>query len=286
MTELGLSMFDERTIKHISEVVRCAAAIPSASGQGLHQALKQLQFPTAPIFPNHHSAFQITFFPSSQAEKIPSQADIEILLKCESVCADIDHLMERRKLEESCKSGLSVLWTLYPNTMAYFSQFMRLIVITKCNSSLGGSNSKSIGLMWLSPSPTWKAVDFAENILHESVHSALFLNHMVYGVFRLPLTEFKPPSGYAISAIRRTSRRYDLAFHSSLVAYVLSKFYGKCNQPNVAAMYFPALARSITELVEKKHNLTDYGKEILRELHDQTVLHMQSIKGQMVSVDR
>ena len=110
------------------------------------------------------------------------------------------------------------------------SQLVGSYLIARYKGFGGASFSDTLGFVWLSPPKFWTEVDFAESILHESVHQGLYLCEMVKGMFNLTFPEMQAEETWAISAVRKTKRPYSLAFHSACVSISIIEFYGSSPQ--------------------------------------------------------
>ncbi len=136
----------------------------------------------------------------------------------------------------------------------------------------GGSVSSKIGMIWLAPEPSWTIEFWAENIVHEFIHNALFLEDMVYGVFPYTSIVMSQPEACVISSIRKQSRGYDKSFHAAFVALGIIRFYISLNDHDKARQFVAPLIKSVEGLTEKEHYLSDNGRRLLRELVGSVIL--------------
>lgn len=148
------------------------------------------------------------------------------------------------------------------------------LLIARRKGSFGGASiGDTLGIVWLRPSPTWKPIDYAESILHESVHQTLFLDEIVNGLFTENLlAEMSEERGLVTSAVwpytseAKAKRPYDRAFHAACVGVILADFYTGLNLPERAATFSRFLPVTTSELKEKQEFLTARGREILEEV--------------------
>ncbi|CAB4035494.1 Hypothetical predicted protein [Paramuricea clavata] len=141
---------------------------------------------------------------------------------------------------------------------------------------LGGTVSSAVGLIWLDPSKgsDWSVPFLAEQIVHEYIHTTLFMAEMVRGTYsdtRLV------SSSMVISAIRRQKRGYDKSFHAAYVATGLVAFHVKADFPHRAAELALHLNVSVHDLetVTAKTGVLDrtgmamlvHLKEFLRKMN-------------------
>ncbi|MDQ3724899.1 MAG: HEXXH motif-containing putative peptide modification protein, partial [Actinomycetota bacterium] len=80
-------------------------------------------------------------------------------------------------------------------------------------------------VFWISPFDNWKLHHFADAIVHESTHQALFLTDMVRGCFQVDRAGLEAPEALAKSSIREIPRPYNLAFHAACVDAVLISLF-------------------------------------------------------------
>jgi hypothetical protein len=173
---------------------------------------------------------------------------------------------ERLRLEARIQNGLSVLSELYPGIFEAFCATVTHLVFARCAGYTGGSISKRIGIIWLAPEAHWSTVFVAENVLHEFLHQALFLDEMVNGMFIGGAEQLNQDDALTISAVRRTRRGYDKAFHSAFVAYGLIRFYQRAGDSDHARDMVSPLLVCLDDLVDKRRMLTPHGEALLADL--------------------
>jgi hypothetical protein len=124
-----------------------------------------------------------------------------------------------------------------------------------------GSLSSLIGLVWLNPTDDWTIVDYAENIVHEFVHTSIFIEDLVWGVFTKPHF-YTPPDSLVTSAILKYPRGFNISFHSVYVAVGLTIFLRAAHQDERAAEVAAGLAATVPQLrrIQDEH-LTGHGKQ-------------------------
>jgi HEXXH motif-containing protein len=135
----------------------------------------------------------------------------------------------------------------------------------------GGTLSSKIGMIWLSPTLSWEVSLWAENIIHEFVHNALFLEDMVYNVFPYGTEKMAEPEALTLSAIRETKRGYDKSFHSAFVLLSIIRFYQKLGISIQVNQFIVSLTHCVDDLIKKPQYLAPHGKRLLDELVAATV---------------
>lgn len=110
-----------------------------------------------------------------------------------------------------------------------------------------GSVSSLIGLIWLNPTEEWTVVDYAENIVHEFIHTSIFLEDLVHGVFTKS-HNYTPPESLVTSAILKYPRGFNIAFHSFYVAAGLTIVLRAAGQHERAAQIASGIATTLPQL--------------------------------------
>ncbi|HET7121380.1 MAG TPA: HEXXH motif-containing putative peptide modification protein [Solirubrobacterales bacterium] len=121
-------------------------------------------------------------------------------------------------------------------------------------------------VFWISPFDNWRARHFADAIVHEATHQALFLADMIHGCFSVDRQGLDAPSALALSSVRGIPRPYDLAFHAACVDAVLLSLFDSLGYRRELQRRAEALAPALEDLAGKGEPLlSPAGREILRE---------------------
>ena len=137
---------------------------------------------------------------------------------------------------------------------------------------LGGTVSSAVGLIWLDPSKggDWSIPFLAEQIVHEYIHTTLFIAEMVRGMY----TDVSlVPKSMVVSAIRRQKRGYDKSFHAAYVAAGLVAFHaetGSIRRANELAQYLNQSVHDLEKVQTETSVLDETGFGML--LHLKTFL--------------
>jgi HEXXH motif-containing protein len=118
-------------------------------------------------------------------------------------------------------------------------------------------------VFWISPYDNWKPKHFADAIVHESTHQALFLSDMVRGCFRVDRAGLEAPEALAKSSIREIPRPYDLAFHAACVDAVLLSLFSALGDEAEMRRRSAAVMPALEDLDGKSHLLTEEGRGVL-----------------------
>jgi hypothetical protein len=170
------------------------------------------------------------------------------------------------RLANNIESGFDVLRAAYPASVDSVRVLVAEFLFAKQKGSGGASLGDQLGVIWLNPPARWERVDYAEAILHESVHQALFLHEMVNRVYDAGIEEMEDEESLVVSAVRRERRPYDASFHAACVAFELRGFYLRLGDDERATPFTEGLQQTLPELVERRRVLTDVGDEILGQM--------------------
>ena len=125
---------------------------------------------------------------------------------------------------------------------------------------IGGSSGGMMGLVWLNPPVEWDDVDHAESLLHETTHQAIFLDDLLHKLFARSIASMDgDPDATVTSAIRRTRRRFDLAFHAACVAAELVGLHEHLGLSARADHHREGALSSIEELEQHADLFTEHG---------------------------
>jgi HEXXH motif-containing protein len=142
------------------------------------------------------------------------------------------------------------------------------LILVDADGYFGGSFWHILGTVWMSPRPSWRIVDYAENLLHETVHQAMFLDDMVNSLFAAPPDELASGEALVTSAIRGTKRPYDYAFHAATVSTELLRFYEQLGGLEQARGFCAGALSTLHELAGKERYLSPRGRVLLARMFD------------------
>ncbi|MGW2539303.1 aKG-HExxH-type peptide beta-hydroxylase [Kitasatospora sp. NPDC001574] len=133
----------------------------------------------------------------------------------------------------------------------------------------GGTASILPGLVSMSPGDAWKPHDYAESIVHETVHLNVFLADMFYRLYRLPAKELAADEHRVLSAVKVGELRpLDKAFHSAVVAPPLMLMQRMRGETELVDKFSDSIRACTDGLLDKFDLFTPYGQLLVRELAD------------------
>jgi hypothetical protein len=175
---------------------------------------------------------------------------------------------DRQKVRDKIARALNLVREHDPSTFEAINTIIGRFLVARLEHFEGGSISSLIGAIWIALGPDRPVEEFAELIVHEYVHNALFLEDMVHGVFVDGEARLGEDDALVTSAILKIPRGYDKAFHSAVVSAVLGEFQQRLGLHEKAATSLEPLATTLIGLREKDEMLTDNGRRVLAELED------------------
>jgi len=159
--------------------------------------------------------------------------------------------------------SLRLLSTACPPLAAGLGALLAEIVVVGKRGTGACSSSAAVGALFLSPRAAWPPSKYAEILVHEFVHQALFLEECVNGMF-VPSADFDAPESLVVSAVRKVPRGYDKSFHAAWVAYLQRRLYQRLG---IADPKPPGeLSQTLQGLHSRRHLLTANGQAILAQL--------------------
>ncbi|MFE3150146.1 HEXXH motif-containing putative peptide modification protein [Streptomyces sp. NPDC059218] len=115
----------------------------------------------------------------------------------------------------------------------------------------GGTTSAALGVLWVDPRDSWDDRDLEEFLIHELNHTLIFLDECRFGLFT-SYPELLKQENWVTSAIRKTVRPLDKAYHSAIVAAdVLLAREEIFGHPDSAVLHplSPAMAQGALEAI-------------------------------------
>ena len=174
---------------------------------------------------------------------------------------------EAAQAEEKANAALALIGQADPQLLDAITVLVGTLVFARLDGYDGGSRTNVVGVIWIGLDGSKPVIDFADLIVHEFVHQCIFLDDMVRCVFPAGETELAAPEALVVSALRRTPRGYDKAYHSAFVALTLEAFYAMLGDSR-AGSTMEAIHHTIEGLRLKAGYLSDHGRQELERLAD------------------
>ncbi|MGP3946309.1 aKG-HExxH-type peptide beta-hydroxylase [Streptomyces sp. 6N106] len=140
------------------------------------------------------------------------------------------------------------------------------VVIVNSGSDGGGSTNTLPGLVVMSPGD-WGVPEYAECLVHEGLHTGLFVMDMVYGMFTLPPAELEKDQYRALSAVKIGKKRpLHAAFHAAAVAIPLMYLQHLRGVDTLITRYTASLRGACEDIKRQREHFTPYGRLLLDEM--------------------
>ncbi|MEV6668847.1 HEXXH motif-containing putative peptide modification protein [Streptomyces sp. NPDC051162] len=141
------------------------------------------------------------------------------------------------------------------------------IVVLNSGADGGGSANQMPGVVMMSPGSTWITLDYAKCIVHEGLHTGLFVLDSVYPMFRLSPTELEKDEYRALSAVKIGEKRpLHAALHAAAVAVPLMYMEHSQGEHVLVDAYSESLRDACDDMQTKREVFTEYGRLILDEM--------------------
>ncbi|MCQ6250935.1 aKG-HExxH-type peptide beta-hydroxylase [Streptomyces malaysiensis] len=142
------------------------------------------------------------------------------------------------------------------------------VVVVNSRSDGGGSTNTLPGLVVMSPGD-WDVPEYAECLVHEGLHTGLFLMDMVYGMFTLPPSEMEKDEYRALSAVKIGQKRpLHAAFHAAAVAVPLMYMQHRRGVDTLVSQYTVSLRAACRDMRTHRDVFTQYGRLLLDEMSE------------------
>jgi len=165
------------------------------------------------------------------------------------------------------ENALEILRTYNPDSAAAAVKLNSWFLFARRPGVIGGSTGGVLGLVWLNPPVEWDEIDHAESLLHETTHQALFLDDLVHKLFARSIGAMDgDPDAKVTSAIRRTRRRFDLAFHAACVAVELVGLHEHLGLSERAETHREGAVSSIDELKQHLDLFSEHGLSVFEDV--------------------
>lgn len=174
---------------------------------------------------------------------------------------------EAANVERRLRNALEILRAYDPGLADAAVKLTCWFLFARKPGVIGGSSGGMMGLIWLNPPVEWDDVDHAESLLHETTHQALFLDDLLHKLFARSIASMdSDPDATVTSAIRRTRRRFDLAFHAACVAVELVGLHEHLGLSGRAKTHREGALSSIEELEQHLDLFTEHGLSVFEDL--------------------
>ncbi|KAL4238536.1 hypothetical protein ACF0H5_003243 [Mactra antiquata] len=156
-------------------------------------------------------------------------------------------LTERKEIIRKTDAAMELIKQTMPEVYRGINQLIGCFAFYKAEdrAHISGSMNAAIGIIWFDPSATeeWTIPFYAEQIVHEYIHTSLYMAEMVHGMFS---DHTKLSQSKVMSSIRLEKRDYDKSFHACYVSTGLVAFHAQAG--------FWTRAQSLAETIDTTMN--------------------------------
>ncbi|WP_345254072.1 aKG-HExxH-type peptide beta-hydroxylase [Streptomyces hundungensis] len=164
-------------------------------------------------------------------------------------------------------SALDVIHRIHPDLRSMVDLLVTDIVVFNSGVDGGGSANQMPGVVLMSPGPEWSVLNYAQCIVHEGLHSGLFVLDTVYEMFTLPPAELEKEEYRALSAVKIGQKRpLHAAFHAAAVAVPLMFMEHHEGGTELVGKYTDSMRDACTDMLSKRKYFTPYGQLLLDEM--------------------
>ncbi|MGW0705048.1 aKG-HExxH-type peptide beta-hydroxylase [Streptomyces sp. NPDC002643] len=143
------------------------------------------------------------------------------------------------------------------------------VVVLNSGQDGGGSANKLPGLVVMSPGDHWDVPEYAECLVHEGLHTGLFVLDMVEPMFNLSARELEKDEYRALSAVKIGQKRpLHAAFHAAVVAVPLMYMQHVRGTGDLVEKYGASLRDACADMRTQREHFTPYGQMLLDGMCD------------------
>lgn len=251
---------------HLAETVaRFAHAVTGehvADAQGLQAAYRQAITKLRPYAPAE-AGVALGYEDSQWAEHCRAEGIFEHIFAGSSATDG----PTREAFDLKVHAAFEHIRGLDPDLHAMVELLVTDVVVLNSGVDGGGSANTLPGVVVMSPSASWGVPEYAECLVHEGLHTGLFVMDMVYGMFRLSSRAMEAPEVRALSAVKIGQMRpLDKAFHAAAVAVPLMLMQHRRGVSTLVDLYTKSLRDACESLGAQREHFTEYGLMLLDEM--------------------
>ncbi|MFF4927455.1 HEXXH motif-containing putative peptide modification protein [Streptomyces griseofuscus] len=173
----------------------------------------------------------------------------------------------REEWDRQIIAALDLIEEIDPGLRQMVDLFVTDIVPLNSGADGGGSANTMPGVVLMSPGSTWVTLDYAMCIVHEGLHSGIFVLDSVHPLFHLPPSELEKDEHRALSAVKIGEKRpLHAAFHAAAVAVPLMYMEHSQGEHVLVDQYTESLRDACADMQTKRDRFTEYGQLLLDEM--------------------
>ncbi|MFD7017170.1 aKG-HExxH-type peptide beta-hydroxylase [Streptomyces sp. NPDC059928] len=173
----------------------------------------------------------------------------------------------REEWDRQTTEALDLIEKIHPGLRRMVDLLVTDIIVLNSGADGGGSANQMPGVVMMSPGSNWLTLDYAMCIVHEGLHTGLFVLDTVYPMFTRPPSELAEPENRALSAVKIGEKRpLHAALHAAAVAVPLMYMEHSQGERALVDQYTQSLRDACDDMQTKRELFTEYGRLILDEM--------------------
>ncbi|MEU2951569.1 aKG-HExxH-type peptide beta-hydroxylase [Streptomyces xanthochromogenes] len=175
----------------------------------------------------------------------------------------------REEWDRQIIEALDLIEEIHPGLRQMVDLLVTDIIVLNSGADGGGSANQMPGVVMMSPGSAWLTLDYAMCIVHEGLHTGLFVMDSVYPMFTLSPDELSKDENRALSAVKIGEKRpLHAALHAAAVAVPLMFMEHSQGETVLVDQYTGSLRDACDDMQTKRDLFTPYGRLILDEMTD------------------
>lgn len=172
----------------------------------------------------------------------------------------------RKALTSQIDSAVMMIEEFHDGYATVVHDLLCTVILGTGVRSVSASLSHQIGTAFINPQKGWGVLDMAEQILHESIHEAQYLDQMVHDWYVRPFHEMLDSKVLVTSPIRRIPRPVPLVLQAATVGVAIMELRWWAGAVEAASEMCGHLAKSLAGIKRHEDLLSDHGRQVLHEL--------------------
>ncbi|MEU1311509.1 HEXXH motif-containing putative peptide modification protein [Streptomyces cinnamoneus] len=173
----------------------------------------------------------------------------------------------REAWDNTIAQAVKLIRDIHPDLGRLVDLMVTDVVVFNSGADGGGSANRMPGVVLMSPAAGWGTLDYAMCLVHEALHSGLFVLDTVNVMFKLPPEVLEGEEYRALSAVKIGQKRpLVAAFHAAAVAVPLMFMEDSQGKSDLVDKYTASLRDACRDMQTKRKYFTEYGRLLLDEM--------------------
>ncbi|MEU3350755.1 HEXXH motif-containing putative peptide modification protein [Streptomyces sp. NPDC037389] len=173
----------------------------------------------------------------------------------------------REAWDSSIREAVELIRGIHPDLARLVDLVVTDVVVFNSGVDGGGSANRMPGVVLMSPAANWQVLDYAMCLVHEGLHTALFILDAVNRMFRLPPETLEEEQYRALSAVKIGQKRpLHAAFHAAAAAVPLMFMEYSQGKNDLVLKYTASLRDACEDMQTLREVCTPYSQMLLDEM--------------------